>query len=137
MKGIIAFLAVILLLSTLAPAKAGSTDPLYISMTSDDAHRASMAIGFGQNQLQRNHPLTIFLNDKGVRVASTVNAAAYTEHQKMLADILAKGGIIYVCPTCMKHYGVKESELVAGLKVSNPDLNSAALFKDNTRTLSW
>ncbi len=48
------------------PALAGDADPLFINLISDDPHRADMAISFGKNQLERSHPLTIFLNDKGV-----------------------------------------------------------------------
>lgn len=120
-----------------APAFAANADPLFVNMTTDDPHRASMAIVFGKNQLERGHPLTVFLNDKGVFVGSKANAAKFAEQQKMLAEVLGKGGAVLVCPMCMKHYGVKESDLLPGLKVGNPDLTGGVLFKDNTRTLSW
>ena len=120
-----------------APAFAANTDPLFVNMTTDDPHRASMAIVFGKNQLERGHPLTVFLNDKGVFVGSKANAAKFAEQQKMLAEVLGKRGAVLVCPMCMKHYGVKESDLLPGLKVGNPDLTGGVLFKDNTRTLSW
>jgi sulfur relay (sulfurtransferase) complex TusBCD TusD component (DsrE family) len=120
-----------------APAFAANADPLFVNMTTDDPHRASMAIVFGKNQLERGHPLTVLLNDKGVFVGSKANAAKFAEQQKMLAEVLGKGGAVLVCPMCMKHYGVKESDLLPGLKVGNPDLTGGALFKDNTRTLSW
>ena len=55
----------------------------------------------------------------------------------MLAEVMGKGGAVLVCPMCMKHYGVKESDLLPGLKVGNPDLTGGTLFKNNTRTLSW
>jgi hypothetical protein len=29
----------------------------------------------------------------------------------------------------MKHYGIKESDLIEGIKVGNPDLTGAALFQ--------
>lgn len=38
---------------------------------------------------------------------------------------------------CMKHYDVKESDLLDGVKVGNPQLTGGALFRDNTKTLSW
>ncbi len=114
-----------------------AADPLFINMTADDGHRALMAISFGRNQLERGHGLTVFLNDRGVAVASKTNAARYPEQQKLLAAILAKGGTVFVCPMCMKQYGVKEADLLPGLKVSNPALTGPALFAPGTRTLSW
>lgn len=114
-----------------------AADPLFINMTADDGHRALMAISFGRNQLERGHGLTVFLNDRGVAVASKLNAAKYPEQQKLLAAILAKGGTVFVCPMCMKQYGVKEADLLPGLKVSNPALTGPALFAPGTRTLSW
>ncbi|MHC1700770.1 MAG: DsrE family protein [Humidesulfovibrio sp.] len=120
-----------------APALAGSTDPLFINLTSDDGHRSYMAISFGQAQLQRGHALTVYLNDKGVLVASKKNAAKFAEQQKALSDIAAKGGTVLVCPVCSKKFGVAEADLVPGAKVGNPDITGAALFKDNGKTLSW
>ena len=129
------FIAGILTFGWIGLASAG--DPLFINLTSDEPHRASMAISFGNNQLQREHPLTLFLNDKAVAIGSAKNAAPYAAQQKMIADILHNGGTVFICPMCMKHYGVAEADLLPGLKVSSPDLTEAALFADNTKTLSW
>jgi hypothetical protein len=38
---------------------------------------------------------------------------------------------------CMKHYGVKESDLLQGLKVGSPELTGGAVFKDNSKSLTW
>ena len=120
-----------------APAFAGDADPLYVNLTTDDGHRANMGISFSKNQFDRGHPLTIFLNDKGVFIGSKANAAKFADHQKMLAELIAKGAVVLICPMCMKHYGVKESDLLPGVKVGNPELTGTALFKDNTKTLTW
>lgn len=119
------------------PALAGDTDPLFVNLTSDDPHRANMAITFGGNQHERGHPLTIFLNDKGVLIGSKVHSAKFSDHQKALAELMGKGAAVIICPMCMKHYGVKESDLLPGLKVGKPELTGGALFKDNTKTLTW
>jgi len=120
-----------------APALAGDTDPLFVNLTSDDSHRANMAITFGGNQQELGHPLTLFLNDKGVLIGSTVNADKFSEHQKKLSELMNKGATVVICPMCMKHYGVKEADLLPGLKVGKPELTGGALFKDNTKTLTW
>jgi sulfur relay (sulfurtransferase) complex TusBCD TusD component (DsrE family) len=120
-----------------APVFAGDKDPLFVNMTTDEPHRATMAIGFGQKQLELGHPLTIFLNDKGVFVGSKANAAKFADQQKALGELIGKGATVLACPHCMKHYGVKEEDLLSGIKVGNPELTGGALFKDNTKTLTW
>lgn len=123
--------------SAFTPAFAGETDPLFVNLTSDDPHRASMAITFGGNQHERGHPLTIFLNDRGVLIGTKAQSGKFAEQQKALADLMNKGATVLICPMCMKHYGVKESDLLPGLKVGKPELTGAALFKDNGKTLTW
>jgi sulfur relay (sulfurtransferase) complex TusBCD TusD component (DsrE family) len=120
-----------------APALAGSSDPLFVNLTTDEPHRANMGITFGRNQHERGHPLTVFLNDKAVLIASKANTAKFADHQKALVELVAKGANVLVCPMCMKHYGVKEADLLPGLKVGNPELTGSLLFKDDTRTLTW
>ncbi len=119
------------------PALAGDTDPLFVNLTSDDSHRANMAITFGAKQNERGHPLTVFLNDKAVLIGSKANADKFADHQKALTALMSKGATILICPMCMKHYGVKEADLLPGLKVGSPELTGGALFKDNTKTLTW
>jgi|YNPBryulayer2012_1023412.scaffolds.fasta_scaffold26167_2 predicted peroxiredoxin len=111
--------------------------PLFINLTSDDPHRVNMALSFGMKQLERGHPLTIFINDKGVYVVSTVNADKFAEQQKTIAMLIEKGAVVFSCPMCMQHYGINESDLLPGVRVSNPDSIGEYLFKPNTRTLNW
>jgi sulfur relay (sulfurtransferase) complex TusBCD TusD component (DsrE family) len=127
----------LLLFCTAASALAGDKDPLFINLTSDDPHRAEMAINFGKAQMGLGHPLTIFLNDKGVFVASVTQAPRFAKHQETLAELAAKGATIIVCPTCTPYFGLKQEDFVKGLQMGRPDLTGPALFKDNTKTLSW
>lgn len=126
-----------LLVAPAATAFAGDADPLFINLTTDDGHRIDMAIAFGGNQLKRGHPLTVFMNDRAVMAASKANAARFPEQQKAIADLVADGVTILVCPMCMRHYGVKPEDLLPGVTVGNPDRTGAALFQDNTRTMTW
>lgn len=116
---------------------AGANDPLFVNVISDDAHRARMAIVFTKNQMERGHPVTFFFNDKAVKVVSRKHAGAFGDHQKILAEMMAKGATVLVCPMCMKHYDVAEGDLVAGAKTGNPELVGGARFKDNGKTLTW
>jgi sulfur relay (sulfurtransferase) complex TusBCD TusD component (DsrE family) len=119
-----------------APAS-GTGDPLFINQTSDDPHRVNMALSFGMKQLDRGHPLTVFLNDKGVYVGSAANASKFTEQQATIAALLKKGAVVFICPMCMEHYEIKQADLIPGLKVSDPDAIGEYLFKPNTQTLTW
>ena len=119
------------------PALAGDTDPLFVNATSDNVHRARMAFSFSKNQLDRKHPVTIFLNDRAVLIGSKANAKRFKEHQAMLAAMMKAGASVLICPMCMQHYGVKPGDLIEGIKVGNPELVGGALFKDGTKTLTW
>lgn len=131
------FATALSLASLALPVQAGGNDPLFINMTAEEAHRVTMALTFGAKQQALGHPLTLFLNDKGVMVGSKAHARQYPEQQKLIAEILAKDGTVIICPMCMKHYGVKEEDLLPGLQIGKPELTGAALFKDNTKTLTW
>lgn len=121
----------------LLSAHAGATDPLFVNVTTDDAHRANMALTFSKSQFARKHPVTIFLNDRAVTIASRANSERFKIHQEMLTAFVKDGATVIVCPMCMKHYGIKEADLIDGMKIGNPELTGGALFQDGTKTLSW
>lgn len=119
------------------PAVAEGPGSLFVNLTSDDDHRANMAMTFSKNQLERGHPVTIFLNDRGVFVGAKSNAQKFTGQQKALAELMAKGAVVIVCPFCAKHYGIDTADLIEGAKVGNPDLTGSLLFKEDTKTMTW
>ncbi len=119
------------------PANASGPDPLFVNLTTDESHRATMALTFSKSMLDRGHPITIWLNDKGVLLASKQRSGSFAEQQKALAELLAKGATIIVCPFCAKHYGVPEEDFIAGARLGNPELTGGLLFKDDTQTLTW
>jgi len=128
---------VLLLGSMVTPSLAGDRDPLFINLTTDDPHRANMAITLGRNQQDRGHPLTIFLNDKAVMIGSKANTSRFSDHQAKLLEVMAQGGTVLICPMCMMHYGVKDADLISGIKLGSPEITGASLFKENTKTLTW
>lgn len=128
----------ITVLATLSlSAFAAANDPLFINLTSDDAHRSTMAITFGKHHFANGHPLSIFLNDKGVILGVKAGSEKYAAQQKELTDIIAKGGLVIICPSCLKQAGYTDADLIAGVKIGNPKVTGDALFKDGTKTMSW
>lgn len=131
-------LALLLLAAPLAPAAlADNDDPLFVNMTTADPHRAKMAIVFTKKQQELKHPVTVFLNDKGVLVGAKSKAAEFKEHQDALVAIMKAGGVVIACPMCMEHYGVKAEDLVDGIQLGKPELTGGQLFKGDTKTLTW
>lgn len=118
-------------------AFADGADPLFINLTSDDTHRVTMALGFGGAQMERGHPLTVFLNDRGVMAASTKNTERFGNQQSMIAGLVDAGAVVLVCPMCMKHYGIAEADLLPGLEVGSPEKTGAQLFLDDSVTMNW
>ena len=117
-------------------ALAGDKDPLFVNITTDHGHRSLMAVQFSGKMMAKGHPLTIYLNDKGVLLASK-KFARYADVQAKLEDAIKNGAKVYICPVCMQEYGVEGEDLVNGLTIGNADLLNAALFADNTKTMSW
>jgi predicted peroxiredoxin len=116
---------------------AAQPSPLFVNMTTGDAPRARMGLIFALHQLERGHPLTVFLNDQGVLLASRQEAGRYGEHQKLLGEMLSKGATLMICTMCIRHYGLAEANLIEGARLSGPDIMEATLFRPDTRTLSW
>ena len=135
-RNIFTIFAVLALLAA-APTSADTGGSLFVNLTSDESHRADMAMEFSKAILERGHAVTVWLNDKSVLLASKEHAGKFADQQKMLTDLMAKGTTVIACPVCMKYYGVKDGDLIAGVKVGNPDMTSALLFKEDTKTLSW
>lgn len=136
MKSLHRLCAVLALLAALVslPALAGEPEPLFIHLSTDEPHRAAAALTFGLHQQQAGHPLTIYLSDRGVLLASQDHAAASTQQ---LAELIHQGATVLAVPLSLKHHGVAPQRLLPGVQASNRTLSSAALFRPGTRTLSW
>ena len=118
-------------------AYAGSNYPLFINLTTDEASRSSMALNFGKHHFVNGHPLSIFLSDKGIILGVKAGSEKYALQQKDLSEILSKGGLVIVCPSCLKNAGYTEADLLPGIKLGGPQVTGEALFKDGTKTMSW
>ncbi|MGB5734410.1 MAG: DsrE family protein [Thiohalocapsa sp.] len=106
-------------------------------MITDDPHRAHMALAFGKHQLALSHPLTVFLNDRGVFIAAQQRAERFGLHQGLIAELLAAVAKVIACRMRMKHHGIAQADLVEGLEAGNPQRTGDALFAPDTRTMTW
>ncbi len=119
-------------------AFAGAKDPLFVSVTTDDDYRSTLAISvISKRMLEIGHPVTVFFSDRGILVTSKANGEKFKVQQTALAELAKAGATLIACPSCMKHYNISESNLLDGIKVGNPQMLSDALFQDKTKTLAW
>ncbi len=118
-------------------ATAGSSDPLFVNLTTDDNHRANMAIAFSMEQLKRGHPVTIYINSQAIKIVNKTNNKRYAMQQQKLTEFVSKGGTVLACPVCEKFLKFTEADLIPGVKFSTANAAAEALFKDSTKTLSW
>ncbi|MEM8633111.1 MAG: DsrE family protein [Pseudomonadota bacterium] len=133
----VALLTGLMLVQPALPANAGDQDPLFINLTTNDDHRLTMALTFSSGQMQRGHPVTLFLNDKAVLAASTANGDTFAAQQEKLMGMIEAGATVLVCPGCMKHYEVTEADLLPGMILGNPERTGQAVFAEGTQTLTW
>ena len=134
MKKLLGILSIVMALSL--SLFAGDKSPLFTNITSDKEHRTLMAIQFSLKMHEKGHPLTVYLNDEGVKLASKENKQ-YKEFQSKLLEGIKKGVKVYICPMCMKEYKIEGSTLIDGLKIGNANLLEKAIFADDTRVISW
>lgn len=139
MTTILRLLAAIAVLGVLAspPAAADGHGSLFVNLTTDEGHRVNMALMFSKSMKEKGHPVTIWLNDKAVVLGSRAHAEKVSAQQQQLTEMMAQGVAVIACPFCMKHYGIKDADLLDGIKLGNPDLTGSLLFKEDTKTLTW
>lgn len=131
-------LAVIAALTSLSLSTlAGVNDPLFVNLSTDETHRASMAINFGKHHSANGHPLTIFLNDKAVMLGVKAGSTKFADQQQALIEVISSGALVIMCPMCLKQAGFTEADLITGVKLGSPKVTGDALFKDGTKTISW
>ena len=116
---------------------ASNLDPLFVSLTSDEPHRAAMALNFGKHHAANGHPLSVFLSDKGIHLGVKAGASSHSEQQKLLLEMIASGSTVIMCPPCLRHYGFTEADVLPSIKMGGAKVTGEALFKSNTKTLSW
>lgn len=119
------------------PLFAADKDPLFIGLSKDSENRVSHVLHFAGLQLKRGHPVTLWLNEGGVFLASQKHADKHGEQQKALTQLMDDGATVIVCRYCMQQLGVDQADLLPGMQIGNPDLVGGALFREGTRTLTW
>ena len=119
---------------------------LFLNLTTDDIWRGSMALNLANRNLEAGHPVTIFLNITGVRIAvknrkipQHVNGITEKTLQELLKDAIEAGADVIVCPFCLKQAGFKPRNLVMlgnGIEMGGHEVTIPAMY-ESEKVLSY
>lgn len=109
--------------------KSVSNKPLmFFNLTSNvnvDPHSATMAFQLANHALNDGREVVIFFNVKGVviplKALDEKLAFKAKPLKELLANLVAKGARIHVCPHCMKALGVERKDLIESAMVTSKD----------------
>ena len=111
---------------------------LIINLTSDattEPESALMGLTFAEKALENGLTVTVFMNVRGVKLASTAAADISindTNLHGIITRIIEKGGNVVACPMCMKVQGIAETDLMEGIKVSGEGMMMQKLKENPT-----
>lgn len=111
---------------------------IFTHISSDDNIRLQKALGYTANQMDRGVIVSIWADDKAVKMLSKKNASFYKKEQALIARLLKGNTTIVVCPMGMKNYGVNKDDLLDGVLIGGDfKLVDSLLFAPGVRTLNW
>jgi len=115
---------------------------IFYNLTTDEAWAAGMALGQANKALEGGYDVVIFLNVRGVLLASKsfksdISPASGVSLQEMLKAAMKKGAKAIICPMCMNKVGLTEEDLIDGIVKGGPDVTFKAMTADDTVVISY
>jgi|SRR5699024_2005907 len=102
---------------------------LLISLTAHERDENNVTIAFtmGVKALEKGHTPEILLLSDAVHLAEKNYAkkidigAPFEPIQTLMETYLKEGGKLHVCKSCMNHNGVREEDVLEGIKIITAD----------------
>ena len=115
---------------------------IFYNITSDDTWAAGMATGQASKALESGYNVVVFLNVRGVYLASTDRqqdtfAGTGKSAQQMLQVIMKNGGRVIMCPMCMKQAGLTMDDVIEGVARGGPGVTFELMTADDTVVVSY
>jgi len=137
------FLSMILLAAFVLPATAEEgKKTIFYNITTDEAWAGGMALGQANKALEHGYKVVIFLNVRGVFIASksfhtdTLSASGMSL-QNMLKAAMKKGARAIICPMCMNKAGLSMDDLIEGVEKGGPGVTMKLMTADDTAIMSY
>lgn len=131
-----------LMIVLVGPASASSDKTIFYNITTDEAWRAGMAVGQANAAMGAGYKVVIFLNVRGVLLASkSFTSDSFGNSGKSVQDMLKmamdNGATVVICPMCMDKVGMTMDDLLPGIIKGGPDVTLKAMTADNTVVISY
>jgi len=132
----------LLAVAVAAPVSASEQKTVFYNVTTDDAWTAGMAVAHAGKALDLGYKVVIFLNVRGVFIASKsvatdINGLSQKSMRDMLEAALAKGAKAYICPMCMQKVGMTADDLIPGVVPGGADVTLPIMTADDTVVISY
>lgn len=114
-------------------------DSLVIAMSTDNPEIFNAAIRIGTVAARRGHAVTMLLRLGSIKAAVAKNEypVGGTTLKKELLSFMKAGATVIAGGSCMKDMGLKKSDLIEGVAVGTPEIVMGALFKKDTKIISY
>ena len=137
-------LAVAVLSLAVVPRASAEEAPHHFlfSITTDEGWAAGSALTQAIIAAESGHDVTVLLSVRGIYLAHTKSvqggfSVTGQSPRYLLAKLIEKGHAVLVCGVCLVAGGIEPEDLVAGAKVSGPELMLGAMTTPNTVVLSY
>ena len=136
-------LSLVLLVALLSgPVFADEKKTIFYNITTEEAWAAGMALAQANKALENGYDVAIFLNVRGVFLASKkFKTDSWADSGKSLQDMLKsamdKGAKTIICPMCLKKAGMTMDDLIEGVVKGGPKVTMKAMTADNTAVISF
>ena len=142
LQKIYVFSLVLLVALLSGTVSAGEKKTIFYNITTDEAWAAGMALGQANKALENDYDVSIFLNVRGVFIASKkFKTDSWSDSGQSLQDMLKsamdKGAKAIICPMCMKKVGMTMDDVIEGVVKGGPDVTMKAMTAENTVVISF
>ena len=125
-----------------ATASAATQKTIFYNLTTEEVWPAGMALGQANKALENGYKVVIFLNVRGVFLASKrFKTDSFADSGKTLQDLLKsamnKGAKVIICPMCMKKAGMTMDDVIKGVVKGGPDVTMKAMTAEDTAVISF
>ncbi len=137
---VLSLVLVVALLSGVVSADEKKT--IFYNITTDEAWAAGMALGQANKALENGYNVAIFLNVRGVFLASKkFKTDSWADSGKSLQDMLQsamdQGAKAIICPMCMGKAGMTMDDVIKGVVKGGPNVTMKAMTAENTVVISF